>query len=291
MNKAAARGAESRGDFYSYDPENLIIVDDPTHPLFQVSRTNIPFSEELVNSMMAFGFKGSVLVRQNGTAETGVPIIEVVDGRQRVKAAREANRRLKEARRSTILVPVAFERGNSEDAEAAMVFMNEVAVNEGRDPISRAREIKRLLDKGRPESEVLIMFGMSKRQLRSHLDLLSCSPRLRKAVEDEKVTLTVARTLSQLSEKEQDRVIEDLEQKGLTGKRSPAATKQVQEAAAASKGKTIIRARRASEIANLLASVNKNTGWVGREAVRATLQWVLGKDTALNAIVPPEVTL
>lgn len=287
MGKAESRGAESRGDAYAYDPAKLVIVDDPTHPLYQEARVKLPVSEELVASMMAHGWKGTITVRQNGS-RNGKPVIEVVDGRQRVKAAREANRRLKAAKQPLLFVTVAFEKGNSDDAEATMNVLNYVRVEEGKDPLNMAKDVKRMLDRGRSEKQVQTMFGINTRQLRDYLGLLACSPKLQKAVEGSQVTLTVARTLAKLPEKDQDAKLSELESSGLVGKRVPAATKKIQEEVAQAEGKKIVRLRKASEVQVLLDCMLKSKRELN-PAIIATLEWVLGKDKVLDRMIPSEV--
>ena len=88
-------GAEGRGELLLFDPNTLTIVSDKKHPLYD-ERATMPVDERLVESIMKSGVLEPVIVRRNGEDEKGRPIVEVVDGRQRVRAAIIANHRIGE---------------------------------------------------------------------------------------------------------------------------------------------------------------------------------------------------
>ena len=68
---------------FSIDPSLLTIVIDPKHPLYD-ERARAPIDEVMVASIMHYGVGEPVVCRRNGN------LIEVIDGRQRVKNAIEA---------------------------------------------------------------------------------------------------------------------------------------------------------------------------------------------------------
>ena len=84
--------ALGKGSFYHFDPDQLILVTDEAHPLFDPRALEKP-DEALVQSMLRFGFKTSASIEVEVMKEGVV----VVDGRRRVVAAREVKRRQVEA--------------------------------------------------------------------------------------------------------------------------------------------------------------------------------------------------
>ena len=85
-----ANGATGKTDLLLFDPDTLVIVEDEGSAL-RDDRAKLPYDERLVLSMMVRGVLQPVIVRKNPETDR----TEVVDGRQRVKACREANKRLK----------------------------------------------------------------------------------------------------------------------------------------------------------------------------------------------------
>ena len=90
MGKDSAIVQSKRSVYYAY-PDDLFVETDPTKPLFD-NRALLALREEMVESIMAHGVLQDVICEKRGTAG---PI--VVDGRQRVLHAREANKRLRRA--------------------------------------------------------------------------------------------------------------------------------------------------------------------------------------------------
>src|ERR1043165_7254460 len=88
-NSIDAYGGKGKTNLLFFDPEDLVLVTDVASPLYY-HRENLPVSEALVRNIKAKGVLQAIRVCKN--VETGK--VEVVAGRQRVKAAREANRRL-----------------------------------------------------------------------------------------------------------------------------------------------------------------------------------------------------
>lgn len=99
-NSIDVYGAKGKGNTLDFDPDDLTLVTDRSRPLYD-ERVHLPVSESMVLNIMFQGVLQPIEVSKN--PETGD--IEVVTGHQRVKAAREANRRLREQGRVLRLVP------------------------------------------------------------------------------------------------------------------------------------------------------------------------------------------
>ena len=74
-----------------FEPENLHLVSDKTHPLYD-ERIHLPLHEPTVLSIMKLGVIEPIVIWKD--PETGRSC--VVEGRQRVKNTLEANKRLRE---------------------------------------------------------------------------------------------------------------------------------------------------------------------------------------------------
>src|SRR6185295_18198195 len=73
-----------KSNFFMEDPADLFIITDPSNPRFD-ERAVMPLSQTLINSIEVSGVIKPVICCKNGGRA------EVLDGRQRVRAARQIN--------------------------------------------------------------------------------------------------------------------------------------------------------------------------------------------------------
>ncbi len=198
--------SEGRQDTFRVDPDNLVVVTDPSHPLFD-ERVHLPLNEDTVLDIMQRGVVVNVIVRRNGN------LFEVVDGRQRVRHALEANRRFKEARQKTrVLIPVSIRREDDNQAASLTVALNEHRTDDT--PLVKARKAQRLLDLGEPPEAVARSFRMTVGAMRSLLKVLDSDKSVQTAVEKGEVHFTAASRLSALPRDEQKKALEELKASG-----------------------------------------------------------------------------
>jgi ParB family chromosome partitioning protein len=143
----------SRFSGFWLDPEELVIIDDPKDPLYD-ARAKLTANDALVRNISHFGVLEPVMVTRRGSS--GV----VVDGRQRVRAAREANKRLKEAGLELVKVPCILKAGDDAHLFGILCTANEHRL--GDTPLEKAKKAARLRDMGRSEEEIAVTFGVSK---------------------------------------------------------------------------------------------------------------------------------
>lgn len=281
MAKTAIPGA-SRGTVFKMDPADPIIIgldtrDGPEHPLYD-DRIKLPLDEGLVLNIMARGVLVPVLGRKNGTR------VEIVDGRQRVRCGREANKRLKAKGCQSIKIEVSLKRPeNKADALGMLITTNENRINDG--PVARARKAQRLLDYGATEEDVANEFGISTQSVKNLLSILELSPNVQKAIEERKLGYTAAITLSDLSQEDQDQTLGAMLATGNTGveeaQRQRRARRKKQNGAAAD------ASPRAKKVpAKVLRKVAENeefTATLSPDA-KALLLWVLGDDNAARRV-------
>jgi ParB family chromosome partitioning protein len=181
-------------------PDDLVIVgldgDDPTDTkaLFD-ERIHLPLDGGMVKNIMVYGVLEPVLVTKIGD------VAYVVDGRQRVRCAREANIRLEREGKEPVRVPVMVKRGGEATLFGISLSANENRQDDG--PLAKATKCQRYLDMGRSEAEAAVAFGVTKKTIGMWLRLLELDPKVRKAVEAQKLSPTAASHLANLSPEKQ----------------------------------------------------------------------------------------
>lgn len=183
--------ASGKTNLLLFDPEVLTLVTDEASPLYD-ERVHLPLDEAMVLNIMALGVLQPITVRKN--PETGQT--EVVVGRQRVKSAREANKRLAAQGQPPIRVPATVQRADAVTLAGHVVSENEI--RQADTPLGRARKMAALLGRGRTEADLALLFGCSGATVKSTLALLDCSAAVRNAVEAGKINVGQAQKLAKL---------------------------------------------------------------------------------------------
>ena len=179
--------------------DDIVIVgldtpDDDTHPLFD-ERAMLPVDENLVKNILFYGIQVPVIVRK----ESGV--VYVVDGRQRVKAARLAAGRASQAGEYAVRVPVKAASGSDGRMTGIMVSTNEQRQDD--DAITRAFKATRLLALVGDMDEVCVAFGRSKTTIKNWLSLSGAHPKVHEAVRGKTVSTQAAVEISKLPRDQQ----------------------------------------------------------------------------------------
>jgi ParB family chromosome partitioning protein len=190
-NSTEAYGAEGKTNVLMFDPDKLKLVTDETSPLYD-KRVSMPVDEAMVLNIMHQGVFQPIIVSKN--PETGDA--EVVAGRQRVKAAREANLRLRAKGCEPVLVPGVIRRGPGADLAGVMVGENELRRDDT--PLGRAEKMRRLSELGKPDDMLAILFGCSLQTVRNTMALLDCCAAVKTAVEEGKINSGHALKLAKL---------------------------------------------------------------------------------------------
>ena len=196
-------GAASEQKVMLIAPEKLKLITDEKHPLYD-KRVHLPVDEGLVVDIMENGIIQNIVIRKN--PESGD--IEVCAGRQRTKAAIEANKRLKKAGAELVYVPCVPRRGD--EATLFGVSISENELRQADTPMGRAEKMRRLLEMGRSEEQVGKRFGCSAATVKNMIALLGATAAVRNAVESEKVALSTGYTLSKLEPEEQRAKLEKI---------------------------------------------------------------------------------
>jgi|HubBroStandDraft_2_1064218.scaffolds.fasta_scaffold04622_4 ParB family chromosome partitioning protein len=193
-----ALNAKGKVDVFYFDPADAVLVKDKTSALYD-ERVDNDFNEALVLNMLYAPDDGApqgviepCIGRRN--SETGK--VEIVDGRQRTLACREANRRLKKQGAELLRLPVLLKRANDVRAMAMLVSANEHRTADS--PLGRAAKAQRYIDLGRTPAEVGTLLGVSAASVKNLLSLLDAPAAVKGAVESGKISVTDGYKLAKL---------------------------------------------------------------------------------------------
>ncbi len=188
---------------FAIEPERLVIVTDEKHHLYD-ERVKLPLDENLVRNIMVHGVQVPVLVVKEGND------ILVVDGRQRVRAAIEANLRLEKEGAAPVRITILPKRGHDSELFSICILANEMRQDDS--PLVKARKANRLLTMNPDKKACAATFGVSAAQLDRWLALLDLDPKVQKAIERGDVSATAATELVGLSREDQVAQLDVLKQ-------------------------------------------------------------------------------
>jgi ParB family chromosome partitioning protein len=203
-----------KGTFFWFAPEELKIVTDKKEALYD-PRSKWPTDLDLVANIL---YKGQgILEPVVITKVDDQPV--VIDGRQRVKAALEANKQLRDQGLKTLMVPCVYKRGNEESLYAMMVSANEQRKDDS--DLEKAEKVQTMLNFGGTKEEAATVFGVTKQTITNWLELLELDPDVQKDVRDGKTKPTAARKTakSRLPKKEKRQAARDASDKPRMRKR------------------------------------------------------------------------
>lgn len=193
-------------------PGELVIITDPEHPLYDqriFERTTDPEFRKLKENIRVYGIIEPVIVRQGPNSE-----LVVVAGRRRVRAAQ-----VLAEEGENISVPYFLqEKAQNFGTNPLGVMISENEIRRGDNAVVRARKIQRFLDESENIALAEKTFGLHRRTLRDHMDLLKMSPEVLKAVERGKLAYDLALEWKDLSHEKQEAklqtMVEKAEEKG-----------------------------------------------------------------------------
>ncbi len=252
-------GASGKTNVLTFEPENLHLVTDKTHPLYD-ERIHLPISEAMVLNIMDQGVLEPIIVWKD--PETGRSC--VVDGRQRVRHTIEANKRLAKEGKPLLMVQAVTKRGSAVRMAQAMVSANEI--RQADTPLGRAKKMADALERGHDEQDLSLMFGCSVQTVRATLSLLDATQAVKDAVESGTVTVTQARQLASLEPEAQREKVKEIETAtaGTSGHEKARRQRQVL-------GEAKPRLKTRKEINKALESAESEYA--------SALRWVLGEET------------
>lgn len=241
----------------------------------------------MVRNIMANGVLQPIVIVRDWEAGRNL----VVAGRQRVKAAREANKRLRERGEAIILVPAVPRKDtDGKGAGLAGIMVSENEIRRDDNAMVKARKMERLKELGHDADSIALHFGINRLTVENHLCLIGCAKPVQRAVEGGFIGISDVKYLSRLTPSQQTAKVEELI-RAIPGKQGHARAKAKREVltgkSAAPKLKTRAqidaKLKEVADCGPLDASERK--GW------REALEWMLGgvsepeKDTRTRDMV------
>lgn len=264
MGKQALEG--QRLNAFGMDPDKLVIIgldtqDGPEHPLYD-ERIKLKLDEGLVRNIMVYGVIETVTVTKDAD---GLPLVVV--GRQRVRCAREANKRLTAEGKKPILVPCMTKRGEQNTMFGVMISENE---NRQEDSIiTKARKASRMISVCRTtETEAAAAFGVSRPTLSSWLKLLDLDPALVKAIDRGEISANLALEKAGAGADVQKALAAEVRGKKANGKGRPSGAK------AARPGKVQV-----AKMFEKLLKLKRHEHSVPAATCAALCKWLMGEIT------------
>lgn len=248
-----------RGTIFVMAPEELKLVTDPKHPLYD-ERVKLAVPPAFLKNIMHYGVKEPVLVAKEGDD------VVVVAGRQRVKAAQMANLLLQERGEEPLMIRCLLERGDEVDLLGISISENEQRQEDS--PLGRAKKMQRMLNLKGSEELVATAFGVTVQTLKATLKLLELPTEVQKAVGTGELSSSAAGQLHGLPKEEQLTALETLKTAPTNGDGRVKATSA--RAVRAATGKPVAKMRARREILARLEETNLPRDY------RAALVWVLG---------------
>jgi len=274
VNQKTSYSAAGSLNALTFDPDELHLVIDKAHPLYD-ERVHDAIDDAMVRNIMAVGIIQPIVIARNW--DTGQNL--VVAGRQRVKNAREANRRLRERGEATILVPAVIRKLNGAEngAELAAVAVSENEIRRPDGAMVKARKMQHLEKMGHDVQSIALHFGVNELTVKNHLALIGCSKPVQKAVEGQYIGITDVQYLSRLTPAQQTAKVEEIV-KAVVGKEGHArakAKRAVLAAAAPGAKQAAPKMKGRKEIAARMKECQES-GTSESLAMASALAWVMG---------------
>lgn len=204
----------ARSSFSKGSPDEVVIVglDAPfdkvrsikEHHLYD-ERIHAPLKEEAIRNVMLFGVKEPILVEESEDAS----LYLVVDGRQRVRWLREANKRLAEAGQPGLPLPVLLEKSKDEATAIAIgASLNSHRLTDA--ILSKAEKAIGMATRNQTADDVATALGVSEASAKNFIRLGKADPKLKEALRNGQISTVQAYELARLSKAEQKSGLEKL---------------------------------------------------------------------------------
>jgi ParB family transcriptional regulator, chromosome partitioning protein len=233
---AAATLPAKRGNLHQYDPldPDLKIIgldtkDGPEHELYD-ERVFLPLDEAMVLNIMAIGVKEPITLRKRPEGR-----LDVVDGRGRLRAAREAQKRLRKLGEDPLYIPALFEDGDEVHVQGVMISLNEIRRDDN--VVVKAEKCLRLLARnGNDIKAAALRFGVTTAAVKNWVKMASLASKVKKAVAAGEISASAAAELHGLEKEDQIAKLDKLVATAKASGKKRASTASAKKAAGKSAG-------------------------------------------------------
>lgn len=192
-------------------PEELVIpgIDEPNEEsvLFDKERKDLELNPDLLDSIMRYGVKKNVNARRN--ASTGK--FEIVDGRQRVLHAREANRLLTAKGEKPRKILCRVELGSDDLMFELMITLNQHIEST---PLMKARLAERFYMRSQSVGETCRVCRVSEHTFKEWMELLQMDKEVHDAIDEGKISCNQALKFVKLPHDKQRETLKSLVEMG-----------------------------------------------------------------------------
>ena len=211
-----------RRNAYEMNPNDVVIIgldteDGPEHPLYD-DRVKLKLDEGLVRNIMVHGVIQPITITKDPDGRA-----LVVVGRQRVRCAREANKRLEAEGKVPVSVPAITRRGAQADMYGVLISEN--ACRQDDNLVTKARTAAKLISQGVSQDLVAVHMRTTPARIGAWLKLLELEPALLKAVERGEISASQALEKSGAGSDVQKALAAEVRGKKANGKGRPKGAK------------------------------------------------------------------
>lgn len=266
-----------RGNHFRFDPDEIVIPDDPQHPLYD-ERIKYPIDRCMVEDIKRNGVRQNIQVRKLGD---GFP--HIVFGKQRVRNARVAKKELIKDHQDWEIARVPGFLIHDDEATCLESIIAENNLRTEDAPLDKARKFVRLmklkglsLESTKDKLEAARSFKVtSVTTVDTWLALLQLTTKVQKAIDAGQVSASQALVWKGLSPKEQEEALQKYLDSGdgnTTDGNGKKKSKKERAEEAAGKDPTP-RMRTRKQIEKRLEEDSKLS-----PSARSILEWVLGQE-------------
>lgn len=201
----------TKGNIFWFDADDprLVVITDRSHKLYD-RRVDLPIDESMVESIADpnIGMLEPIIIRKVGEE------YQVVDGRQRVRAAREASKRYPDRK---VRIPAIPRTIREYDAAKHATIANVQRTEDS--PVIRGLNAKRMIEMGADQEELCSMFGVEWSTIQLWIRVSEkATEQVQDALSAGKITLTSALAISK---KPKEKQLSALDKEFSKGKKKP----------------------------------------------------------------------
>lgn len=183
--------------------ENLKLITDPSHILYEKERVELPVCDEMAESIAEEGILVPLIARKVGD------VFEIMAGRQRYKNAAEAKRRYPEKK---IMIPVRPMSLKDYRALKASAIENAQRIQDS--IVSRGEKCERMVQSGYEKEDICSIYGVEWATIKNWMTVASGHQSVKDAVAAGAISETAALQISRKPIDEQSALVEKAAAKG-----------------------------------------------------------------------------